>query len=181
MVASSPRSRRISADPRQAPTGSWMRPGCWFSPVSSTSTRTRASPPTRSLTGSSRIRWPPRTEARPRSSRSTIPARDRRQRQRGPFGPAWPSGAPPPTPTARSTTASHWRCRATPMILGRTPRHHRRRRFDIEGLHGVRLPPARPAAVRCDAPHGPARRHAPGPLRGPGAARLRRRRIVAAW
>ena len=42
-----------------------------------------------------------------------------------------------------------------------------------------RLP--RPGAVRRDAAHGRARRDAPGPLRGPGAARRRRRRGVAAW
>ena len=39
-----------------------------------------------------------------------------------------------------------------------------------------RLP--RPGAVRCDAAHGRARRDAPGPLRGSGAARCRHRRSL---
>ena len=42
-----------------------------------------------------------------------------------------------------------------------------------------RLPDA--AAVRGDGRHGRAWRHAPGPLRGPGAARCGRRRIASPW
>ena len=59
---------------------------------------------------------------------------------------------------------------------GRASRHDRCRRRDLEGVHGLRLPPRRSGAVRCDAGHGRARRDAPGPLRGSGAARRRQSR-----
>ena len=52
---------------------------------------------------------------------------------------------------------------------------HRRRRRHVQGVHGLRLPARRSAPVRGDAGDGRARRHAPGPLRGPGPARRGRR------
>ena len=62
----------------------------------------------------------------------------------------------------------------------RAARAHRRRRADLQGVHGLRLPPARRRPARCHAHRRPARRHAPGPLRGAGDHRPARGRCAAA-
>ena len=64
-----------------------MRPGCWSCPASWTSTPIRGWPRTRRRTGSSRIRSRRRSGARPRSSRSTTRAPDRRPPPNGACSP----------------------------------------------------------------------------------------------
>ena len=49
----------------------------------------------------------------------------------------------------------------------RAPGDDRRRHRDLEGVHGLRLPPPGSRALRCHGRHGAPRRDAPGPLRGP--------------
>ena len=158
-----------------------MRPGCWSSPASSMCTRTRASRPMSSPIASSRIPWPRRTAARPRSSRSTTPGRARHPPPSARCAPGSPSGERRRTTTAPSTTGCRSRSRVMPTSRSPSCPPRSTVAWRLEGVHGVRLPPRRPDAVRCAAGHGRARRHAPGPLRGSRAARLGDGRRAAAW
>ena len=155
-----------------------MRPGCSSSPGSSTSTRTRASRTTPIPIGSSRIRWRPRSAARRRSSRSTTRA----------------PGSSPAAERSLLTGMREWRAatrRATvPSTIGLSLAVSGHADDPIAELPATidagvatskafmvfdfRLPDQRLfEAMRA---HGPARRDAPGPLRGPRPARRRRRR-----
>ena len=83
--------------------------------------------------------------------------RARRLRPSARCWPACANGGRRPTATARSTTASASRQRPDGRPARRAAGGRRGRRPDLQGVHGLRLPARRPAAVRGDAGHGPTR------------------------